>query len=153
MDETARNTRLDDFTRLCRDRGLRCTVQRRVIFEAMLDIDNHPTVDQVFEAVAPRLPGMSRTTVYRTLENLSRMGLITKACHPGAVARYDSRTELHHHLICLHCDSVTDISDARLDSVEIPDTSGLGFEITDFRVQLRGACQRCREQSRREESL
>jgi len=147
VDEAARRDRLEEFARLCRSRGLRCTVQRRVIFEAMLDLAHHPTVDQVYGAVGARLPGVSRTTVYRTLENLARMGVITKACHPGAVARYDSRIELHHHLICLHCDSVADISDARLDSVAIPDTSELGFEVTDFRVQLRGICRRCRERS------
>lgn len=147
MDEMDRRDRLESFARLCRERGLRCTIQRRVIFEAMLDLAHHPTADQVYEAVGARLPGVSRTTVYRTLENLARMGVITKACHPGAVARYESRTELHHHLICLRCGSVADISDPRLDSVTIPDTSELGFELTDFRVQLRGICRRCRERS------
>ena len=152
MDDAERRRRLEDFARLCRERGLRCTVQRRVILEAMLSLDNHPTADKVYEAVMPRLPGVSRTTVYRTLESLARMGVISKACHPGAVARYDSRTELHHHLICLHCDSVVDISDSGLDSVSIPDTSRLGFEVADFRVQLRGICRRCRQHHRREES-
>jgi Fur family peroxide stress response transcriptional regulator len=152
MDDAERRRRLEDFARLCRGRGLRCTVQRRVILEAMLGLDNHPTADQVYEAVLPRLPGVSRTTVYRTLESLAQMGVISKACHPGAVARYDSRTELHHHLICLHCDSVVDISDPGLDSVSIPDTSRLGFEVADFRVQLRGICRRCRQHHRREES-
>jgi Fe2+ or Zn2+ uptake regulation protein len=152
VDSAAQRERLETFIRLCRDRGLRCTVQRRVIFDAMLGLDGHPTADQVYAAVVSRLPGVSRTTVYRSLESLARMGAITKACHPGAVARYDSRTELHHHLICLHCDSVTDISDAQLDAVSIPDTSTFGFEVTDFRVQLRGICRRCHERLRREES-
>jgi Fur family peroxide stress response transcriptional regulator len=152
MDEVAKEECLETLRRLCREQGLRCTVQRRVILEAALDLDNHPTADQIFELVAERIRGISRTTVYRNLENLVRMGLITKACHPGRVARYDRRTELHHHLICLHCDSVVDISDARLDALQIPNTSAFGFEVHDFRVQLRGICRRCRAQQRKGES-
>ncbi len=152
MDEVTRQARIESFERLCHEHGLRATVQRRVILEAVLGLDNHPTADQVYENVVGRLPGVSRTTVYRTLESLARLGVITKACHPGAVARYDRRTDLHHHLICLHCDGITDISDARLDDLGIPDTSAYGFEVADFRVQLRGLCRRCRANAGREES-
>ena len=152
MDEAARSKRIELFDRLCREHGLRATVQRRVILEAVLDLDDHPPADQVYERVNDRLPGVSRTTVYRSLESLVRLGVITKACHPGAVARYDRRTDLHHHLICLHCDGIIDISDARLDDVEVPDTSAYGFEILDFRVQLRGVCRRCRANTGREDS-
>jgi Fe2+ or Zn2+ uptake regulation protein len=95
--------------------------------------------------VARRDPGVSRATVYRALESLARMGVITKACHPGKAVRYDSRTETHHHLVCLHCDEVIDITDERLDALPVPDTSALGFQVSDFRVQLRGTCRRCRE--------
>ena len=152
MDDVDRKQRLADLARLCRERGLRCTVQRRAILEAVLELANHPTAEQVYEAVLPRLPGISKTTVYRALESLARLGVITKACHPGAAARFDGRTELHHHLICLSCDAVVDISDERLDALVVPDTSGFGFEVTDFKVQLRGICRRCREHQRREES-
>ena len=152
MDDSVRAQRLADLARICRERGLRCTVQRRAILEAVLELNSHPTAEQVYEAVLPRLPGISKTTVYRALESLARLGVITKACHPGAAARFDGRTELHHHLICLSCDAVVDISDERLDALVVPDTSGFGFEVTDFKVQLRGICRRCREHQRREES-
>lgn len=143
MNEQEKQRRLETFERLCRDRGLPITSQRRLILETVLDLGNHPAADQIHEAVARRLPGISRTTVYRTLETLVRLGVITKACHPGSVVRYDRRTEIHHHLICLRCDEVTDISDEHLDSIRIPDTSALGFEVSDHRVQVRGICRRC----------
>lgn len=151
MDETAKQRRIEDYRRLCRERGLRCTVQRRVIFETVLDLDIHPSADDVFDVVSRRIEDISRTTVYRTLESLARMGVITKACHPGRVARYDRRTEIHHHLICLRCDSITDIADDRLDALRLPDTSDVGFEIEDFRVQLRGICHDCRVREKKEE--
>lgn len=145
MDEGTKQHRLDLFEQLCREQGLPFTVQRRVILETVLDLDDHPTADQVYDAVTHRMSGISRTTVYRTLETLARMGVITKACHPGKPVRFDTRAEVHHHLVCLRCDEVVDIFDEHLDSLRIPDTSNFGFEVSDFRVQLRGVCRRCRK--------
>jgi Fur family peroxide stress response transcriptional regulator len=152
LDEAVKQQRIEDFKWLCRERGERCTVQRRVILETVLDLDNHPSADQIFLAVGNRLPGVSRTTVYRALEHLADMGVITKACHPGRVARYDPRLELHHHLVCLRCNEFIDFEDDGLNELTIPDTSAFGFEVNDYRVQLRGICQSCREKEMKEES-
>lgn len=145
MDDAAKSKRLTAYRRICRERGLRNTVQRRAILEAVLDFEDHPTADQVHAAVTCKNPDISRTTVYRALEGFARLGLITKACHPGSATRYDRNVDLHHHLICLFCDAVIDISDTGLDRLTVPDTSGFDFEVQDFRVQLRGICGRCRK--------
>jgi Fe2+ or Zn2+ uptake regulation protein len=145
MDQRTIEHRLQAFEQRCRDEGVPCTVQRRTVLEAVLALAEHPTADQVYAVVAARQPGISRATVYRTLETLVRMGLITKACTPGKAIRFDTRIEVHHHLVCLSCDTVIDLVDERLDALPIPDTSAQGFVISDFRVQLRGLCRRCRE--------
>ena len=108
--------------------------------------DDHPTADRVHAALARRRVRVSRATVFRTLESFARLGVITKTCHPGSSVRYDSRTDRHHHLVCLSCDRVIDISDARLDALPVPDTRRFGFVVSDFKVQLRGICKQCREQ-------
>lgn len=151
MDEPSRSDRIELFKKLSRERGERFTVQRRVILETVLELDNHPSADQIFDAVEDRLPGIARTTVYRTLEHLARMGVITKACHPGRVARFDPRLELHHHLVCLRCNEFYDFEDDGLNRLNIPDTSDFGFEVEDYRVQLRGICQPCKESEKKEE--
>ena len=86
-----RRDRLEQLEKLCREAGIPCTIQRRALLEAVLDRDEHPTANQVFEAVRVRNPQISRATVHRNLETLSEMGVITKTCHPGGVARYDAR--------------------------------------------------------------
>jgi Fur family peroxide stress response transcriptional regulator len=145
MDEKKKKQRFDLFEKKCRERGIPSTVQRHAVLDIILDSDHHPTTDQVFDAVRERVPGISRTTVYRTLETLVRMGIITKTCHPGSAVRYDPRVELHHHLVCLYCDDVIDINDEQLDSLPVPDTSREEFEVFDFRVQLRGICRNCKK--------
>ena len=145
MDESVKADRMEAYRRICREQCLRNTSQKRAILKTVLGLDNHPTADQVHETVTHNNPDISRTTVYRALEGFARLGLITKACHPGSTTRYDRNVDIHHHLICLYCDAVIDISDTGLDRLTIPDTSAFDFEVRDFRVQLRGICGRCRK--------
>jgi Fur family peroxide stress response transcriptional regulator len=146
MDERAKDERLERLARLCRERGMAVTPQRRAILRAVLDADDHPTAEKVQATLARRRVRVSRATVFRALESLVRLGLISKACHPGSSVRYDRRTDRHHHLVCTSCDRVIDIQDARLDVLPVPDTRRLGFVVSDFKVQLRGTCRECREQ-------
>ena len=67
-------------------------------------------------------PGISRGTVYRTLDTLARLRLIVRVSHPGSAARYDGHTERHHHLVCEECGAIRDLEDAGLDALEIPRT-------------------------------
>jgi len=124
------------------------TSQRRAVLEAVLSLANHPTADQVHERVIERLPELNRTTVYRALDTLVSMGVITRISHPGRVVRFDRRTDTHHHLICLNCETVLDVDDAKLNDLPIPDTRGWGFTVVDYRVQLRGLCQACQPEHR-----
>ena len=152
MDQAWKQERMERFKQLCRDQGERRTVQRLVILEAVLDLEDHPTADEVFAAVRDRLPGVAKPTVYRTLEHLAKLGLITKACHPGRATRFDPRIDVHHHLVCLHCNQFVDFESEALNRLAIPDTSDVGFEVSDFRVQLRGICRSCRERTREGDS-
>ena len=145
LSKWTKKRRLDELQRRCRENSIPLTTQRRTVLQAVLDLDSHPTADEVYSSPAVRQAGISRATVYRTLESLVQMGVVTKACHPGGVIRYDGRIELHHHLVCLRCDAVEDIADAGLDALSLPDTSAFGFEVKDFRVQLRGLCRSCRK--------
>jgi Fur family peroxide stress response transcriptional regulator len=138
--------RVEEYRKLCRERGLSLTAQRRAILEVVLDSDDHPQADDVYTALSRRRLRVSRATVFRTLEGLARLGIISKASHTGSSVRYDGRTDLHHHLICIACDRVIDFSDKHLDSLPVPDTRRLGFVVSDLQVQLRGTCRECRAQ-------
>lgn len=145
--EDSARKRLELIRERCRATGLKLTLQRQVVLEALLDLPDHPKAEAIHAVVASRVPGISRTTTYRTLERLVSAGVIDKACHPGSAARYDARTEVHHHLLCLGCESMIDISEPRYDRLPVPDTSPFGFEVRDFRVELRGLCRCCNERS------
>ena len=142
--------RLEQLKRSCRERDLRLTLQRGALLETLVECGDHPSAEQLYVRVCRKLPGLSRATVFRILEQLVAKGVIGKACHPGRSARYDVRTELHHHLVCLRCESMTDIFDDSLDRVVLPDTTAYNFDAVDFRVQLRGYCRKCQRQMKKE---
>jgi len=145
--------RVKECGHLLKDQGIPFTVQRRLVLEGVLSLKNHPTADQVYREVVSRIPGLSRATVYRTLETFARLGVITKLDHAGRAVRFDGRVDGHHHLICVRCDSVFDLSDQRLDDLPRPDTSAMGFEVTELRVQARGVCRACRDSRPSDESI
>lgn len=135
---------LADLEAACRRHGLPLTVQRRVVLEALAGRTDHPTADQLLVDVRTRMPGVSRTTVYRVLETLVRLGLAVKTCTPGSTVRFDPRTERHHHLVCLQCERVMDVHAPSLDALRLPSMRTAGFEISDYSVHFRGTCPECR---------
>lgn len=137
--------RLQQFAALCRQKGIPCTVQRQAVLEAVLASQEHPTADQVIEAVRLRVPNISRTTVYRILDTLADWGVIRRIHHPGSAARYDGKVRRHHHLVCTRCGKVWDVEDPQLDRLRLPEVPPQDFEVHDFSVHISGLCAECRK--------
>jgi Fur family peroxide stress response transcriptional regulator len=136
--------RLQELEEVCRERGLPLTTQRRMVFEVLLQRDDHPTADLIFEAVRERSPQVSRRTVYRVLDTLAEWGMIRRVHHPGATARHDAKTHRHHHLVCTRCNRIVDLESPDLDRISLPKGKPHGFDVCDFSVQLIGICPECR---------
>lgn len=147
MRSQTRKALLDRFCEACRTHGLAMTVQRRTILQAVMECGDHPTTDCVYERVKKRIPAVSRTTVYRVLETLVKIGVVAKISHPGPAARYDPKTDQHHHLVCLHCDRISDLDDPRLNAVTLPSVETRGFLIKEFQIYFRGICPTCQQKS------
>jgi Fur family transcriptional regulator, peroxide stress response regulator len=137
--------RLQMLASLCHTMGVPLTVQRRVILQTVLERDDHPTADEILEAVKDQVPGISRTTVYRVLDTLAEWGLIRRLQHAGTAARFDGKIHRHHHLVCNKCHKVFDLHDAKLDRLRVAHVETEGFEIQDFSVHLMGICETCRK--------
>ena len=135
--------RLAAFEAECRRRGLAVTIQRRTVFGELARRRDHPTADQVYDAVRGRLPGLSRTTVYRVLDALVDAGLARKVHHAGGAARFDPMTGRHHHLACEACGRLVDLEDALVPPLRLPQTIGTGFRIKDYSVSFTGLCPAC----------
>lgn len=135
----------DPLAALLRERGLRVTPQRRAILAAFDGgSSGHLTADEVYERAQERVPELARATVYNTLGELVRTGLLGVVEGLGAV-RYDPNLdERHHHFRCLDCGRLLDVQPEGADRLALPDA----FLVRRTRIILEGVCPDCRRESR-----
>ncbi|MSM40685.1 MAG: transcriptional repressor [Geobacter sp.] len=138
------NPKLKDLELLCREQGLPLTVQRRVILEELAGRADHPTAEQLYAAVKPRLSGVSRTTVYRVLDAFVRLGVARRIDTPDCSVRFDAEMGEHCHVHCLCCGRVADLDDPLHGQVPVPEINSQGFAITGYSIHFRGLCAECR---------
>lgn len=121
----------------------RSTKQRQVILEALKSSPTHPTADEIYDAVRRLLPRISLGTVYRNLETMATQGIIQRLHVAGRQLRFDYDPKVHHHIRCVECGALADVSikapAALRDMVE----NANGYEISEIRLQLLGVCPKC----------
>ena len=141
---TFKTDKLRDLEDGCRRNGLAMTVQRRVVLDALAERTDHPSADQLYDAVRARLRGISRTTVYRVLETLVGISVVQKISNPESKARYDANTERHHHIHCIRCEKIEDMHNPNLHIAQLPNDTETGFTIVDYSINFSGICPDCR---------
>jgi Fe2+ or Zn2+ uptake regulation protein len=101
----------DEVQKAFTEHGLRCTRQRRAIFNSLSNHCCHPTADELYRTVKPQIDGLSLATVYNTLEAFCSAGLAYKisGCGGNGSTRYDAAGEDHLHLRCRRTGHVTDV--------------------------------------------
>lgn len=100
----------DQLQKTFADHGLRCTRQRRAIYDALTLNQSHPTADELFQMVKKLDDGMSLATVYNTLEAFCGSGLAYKiaGCGGNGSTRYDAGGDDHMHLRCRKTGRIVD---------------------------------------------
>jgi len=120
------------------------TRQRQVILEEIRKMEYHPNADEVYEAVRRRMPRISLGTVYRNLESLSRAGIINKLELGGTKKRFDGKLENHHHVRCIECGRLENVSSVSTLDIENAFRGVCGYQITGYQLILNGLCPDCR---------
>ena len=122
--------------------GQRVTPQRLVILGALLP-SGHLAADDVFSRVEKQLPGVNRSTVYRTLELFSELGLVSVTDLGGGARQYELLDQPHHHLICHRCGGVIEMDDALVEPVRQAIRDRYGFAPQVDHLALFGFCREC----------
>lgn len=133
-----------DLVELLRARGQRMTPQRQLILEAIQSIDGHISAEAVHTLVAARFPQVNISTVYRTLELLQDLGLVTHTHFDDGVAQYHRADQgLHQHLVCRGCGSEQELSLEILEPLgrELQERYDFAADLAHFAlIGLCGAC-------------
>lgn len=121
-------------------KGIRPSVQRMAILKYLAEHKTHPTVDMIYTALSPRIPTLSKTTVYNTVRQFDECGLIQSIQIEDGELRYDADTSDHIHFKCTVCGKVYDIFEhAHVTQEIIPD----GFTVQKTQTNLWGVCPNC----------
>jgi Fe2+ or Zn2+ uptake regulation protein len=122
---------------------VRDTIQRRLVYEAVRELDVHATAEQVYGHIAKDHPTISKATVYRNLSQMAEAGELLNIGSFGGSAHYDHNLSKHCHFICEACGHVFDISGHFPEIAER--VSGMdGFEIKSHSLTFNGLCPGCR---------
>jgi Fur family ferric uptake transcriptional regulator len=126
--------------------GYRMTPQRMMIVSAIEASTGHHHIsaEEIYSQVIAKYPHINISTIYRTLEMLEELKLVTKADMGEGKVRYHPAEEgCHHHMVCHECGAVTDIDEAILAPIRKNLLEDYGFTADLRHLAIFGRCARC----------
>ena len=136
--------RLDRILDLIRRDGGRVTTARRAVLSALLhEHGRHLSAEELASAVRASDPDVHLSTVYRTLDALEQLGVVTHVHLGHGRAIYHLTDELHHHAVCEACGDVLQLPDAIFGDVRADLEELHGFHLDAHHFALVGRCATC----------
>ena len=122
--------------------GKRYSRQRELIYQALMNTDQHPTAEMVYQWLKPTNPNLSLGTVYRNLNLLADEGTIVRMEFP--VERYDANVKPHPHFRCKGCGSVYDLKLPYDEGLDQQSEQISGHQIKGHELLFYGICSHCK---------
>lgn len=125
---------------ILKDAGVRISHQRIAILHYLMEHRTHPTVDDIYTALHPIYPSLSRTTIYNTLRLLVENGTVSAIDINPNSTHYDADNTPHAHFLCKKCGRIFDIP-----ITCSPNGVPAGFVTNSISIYYRGFCMNCAE--------
>lgn len=123
--------------RICVERGLKMTGQRRVIARVLSESIDHPDVELLYRRVTAIDPRISIATVYRTVRLFEEANILEKHDLRDGRARYEEMPDEHHdHLIDVQSGKVIEFQDPQIEELQRKIAERLGYKLVDHRLEL-----------------
>lgn len=120
------------------------TPQRAMIVAAIDASENHISAEEIYAQVIARYPHVNISTVYRTMETLKELGLVTETdMGEGRVRYHPAGKGHHHHLVCQECGTTTDLDESVLANLKDALRREYGFMADLRHLAIFGRCVRC----------
>jgi Fur family ferric uptake transcriptional regulator len=125
--------------RLCVERGLRMTGQRRVVAQVLSEADDHPDAEEIYRRGSAINAKISIATVYRTLRIFEDVGILQRLEFGDGRARFEIAEREHHdHLIDTASGKVIEFQNAKLEALQTKIATSLGYRLVGHRMELYG---------------
>ncbi len=134
-----------DIIRKLSKQGYRLTPQRMMILEVVERADSHISAEEIYTQILARYPHLNISTVYRTLELLKELGLVTETDLGDGRVRYHSMKKgRHHHLVCQKCGAIIDLDESVLSPLKVALLREYKFSADLRHLAIFGRCANCR---------
>jgi Fur family transcriptional regulator, ferric uptake regulator len=132
-----------------KEKGYKLTPQRRATLDTIMENKGkHLSTEEIYDMVKDKCPEIGLATVYRTLQLLDELDIISKINFDDGCSRYELNTHeddhQHHHLICLKCGDVIEVEVDLMDALEEEIEKNYEFNISDHKVKFFGYCSKCK---------
>lgn len=130
---------MDRIEKLCGERGMRMTDQRRVVARVLSQSQDHPDVEELYRRAAAVDPHISIATVYRTVRLFEEAGVVEKHDFGDGRSRYEELTDDHHdHLIDTRTGKVIEFYDEEIEKLKAAIAARLGYRLIGHKLELYG---------------
>ena len=130
---------VDRIEKLCVEKGMRMTDQRRVVARVLSTAKDHPDVEELYRRAHAEDPHISIATVYRTVRLFEEAGIIERHDFRDGRSRYEEAPDVHHdHLIDMRTGKVIEFVDEDIEKLQHAIAKRLGFRLIDHRLELYG---------------
>ncbi len=127
----------EKIEKMCVEKGLRMTEQRRVIARVLSTANDHPDVEELHRRAFAIDKKISIATVYRTVSLLEEAGIIERHDFRDGRSRFEQLSEDHHdHLIDMNSGKIIEFSDSRIEELQKEIAKKYGFNLIDHRLEL-----------------
>lgn len=130
--------------------GFKLTPQREATVKILLEKETaHLSAEEIYLLVKEINPDIGLATVYRTLEILTDLNVVSKINFNDGLARYDVKKEgakhFHHHLLCIQCGDIEEVHEDLLEDIEKVVENRFQFLVKDHRLTFHGICKKCQD--------
>jgi Fe2+ or Zn2+ uptake regulation protein len=134
-----------EFRERCRKHGLAATHQRRVIYDSVLSMHDHPSPELIYESVRKKIPSISLATVYKNVRTFIDSGMLCEVSFHHGSLRVEANTRPHHHLVCVRCREICDLvaETFPVEPMHLKRRLPRGFQVTRITVDVLGLCSNC----------
>jgi Fur family ferric uptake transcriptional regulator len=130
---------VDRIEKLCVEKGMRMTDQRRIVARVLSTAKDHPDVEELYRRAHAEDPHISIATVYRTVRLFEEAGIIERHDFRDGRSRYEEMPDIHHdHLIDMRTGRVIEFVDEDIEKLQQAIAKRLGFRLIDHRLELYG---------------
>ncbi len=130
---------MDRLEKLCAEKGMRMTEQRRVIARVLSLAEDHPDVEEIHRRAVEIDANISIATVYRTMRLFEESGVVERHDFQDGRARYEEASEDHHdHLIDLRSGEVIEFVNEEIEKLQRRIAEEHGYKLVDHRLELYG---------------